>query len=389
MEVAILGAGIAGVSTAIALAQKGFEVSIYERHNEPAQIGAGIVLWPNSIFVLEQLGVLDAIQSVSGCPDKMQRFSKENDSLGSIDIDLINKNMGYTSLSILRSNFQDILLAQLESLGVSVHYSHTITNICNIFNNKTEIHFQNGLAIKPDIVIGADGRMASLAREFVNGSNTAKYQGFINWVGVFESSSHTFSEISVSDYWGIGERFGIVPISTRKAYWAGGVACAEIGRRDPAQYRNELLSIFNDWPEPVQLMINGSSENRINKIYVHDHDPVSVWHKQNFIMIGDAAHAPLPTSGQGACQALEDAWHLVNCLSQFPDDLEQAFTSFTQLRFDKTAGIIMTARGLAASLFNTDVEYCKFRNQQSKNTDFTAMAAAMSKGWGQGLSVLQ
>ncbi len=389
MEVAILGAGVAGVSTAIALAQKGFKVSVFERHKGPAHIGAGIVLWPNAVFVLEQLGVLDAIKAVSGQPDKMQRLSKQNEDLGRIDIGLINNHMGYSSLSILRSDFQDILLARLDLLGIKVQYNHTITKINYHSETITEVCFQNGLTIKPDIVIGADGRMASQAREFVYGDNTANYQGFINWIGVFESEDDTFDEISVSDYWGEGERFGIVPITSRKAYWAGGIHSPEIGLRDPASYRRELLSIFNDWPELVKKMINESFESRINKIYVHDHNPVQSWHKNNLIMIGDAAHAPLPTSGQGACQALEDAWHLVNCLLEFPDDLTQAYSYFTQIRYEKTTNIILAARGLAASLFNPDAEYCRRRNQKSINTDYDAMAAAMSIGWGQGLPMFQ
>lgn len=387
MDVAILGAGVAGVSTAIALVQKGFKVSIYERHHGPAHIGAGIVLWPNAVFVLEHLGVLDAIKAVSGCPDKMRRFSRTNEDLGSIDIELINAQMGFPSLSILRSDFQDTLLSRLESLGVSVHYNHTITNICSNSKNLTEVHFQNGTTITPDIVIGADGRMASLSREFVSGNKLPKFQNFINWVGVFESNVDIFGEMSVSDFWGTGERFGIVPVSSRKAYWAGGIACTEIAAGNAGSYRAELLAVFNDWPEPVLQMINESAETGIHKIYIHDHDPLHIWHKHNLIMIGDAAHASLPTSGQGACQALEDAWHLAECLTRSADDLEQAFVSFTQHRFAKTAGIIMAGRALATSLFKNDADYCKLRNEQSKNTDYTAMALAMAKGWAQGLSI--
>jgi len=389
INVAILGAGVAGVSTAIALSQKGFKVSLYERHNGPANIGAGIVLWPNAVYVIEQLGVLEAMKAVSGCPDKMQRLSRENEDLGSLDINLINAHMGYSSMSILRSDFQAVLLSRLESLGITVQYDQHVTNICRNSKNLTEVHFHNGATITPDIIIGADGRMASLARKFVYDDNTPKYQNFINWIGVFESKVDIFSEISVSDYWGVGERFGIVPVSSRKAYWAGGIASAEIDARNPASYRKELLAIFNDWPESVRKMINESSESGINKIYVHDHDPVQSWHKHNLIMIGDAAHAALPTSGQGACQALEDAWHLVHCLSQSPEDIQQAFANFTQLRIEKTTSIIMSGRGLAASLFNTDAESCKLRDEQSKNTDYCAMAEAMSKAWGQGLAVFQ
>jgi 2-polyprenyl-6-methoxyphenol hydroxylase-like FAD-dependent oxidoreductase len=94
------------------------------------------------------------------------------------------------------------------------------------------------------------------------------------------------------------------------------------------------------------MMINHTPVERINKIYVHDHDPIQTWYKHNLILIGDAAHAALPASGQGACQALEDAWHLSNILNDNPHDLQKYFLKFTEIRFEKTAGITMAGRGL-------------------------------------------
>ena len=385
MKIAILGGGVAGISSAIALKQKGFDVSVYERHDSPSNIGAGIVVWPNAAFVLEQLGVLNEIVAVSGYPGKMQRLSSANEDLGAIDIELINRHMAYPSLSILRSDFQRILTAKLESLGVTIHYAHTVSHIETRSPGQAEVHFQNGTKISADVLIGADGRMASHARRYVHDDNAPVYQGFINWIGVYESDEATFEEIAVTDYWGVGERFGIVPVTKHKAYWAGGIASAEIGRRNSSEYKTELDAIFSRWPRPVQRMIEHTPVERINKIYVHDHNPTRTWHKHNLIMIGDAAHAPLPTSGQGACQALEDAWHLTRCLTESPHDLQQAFDRFTALRFEKTTGIIMAARGFASSLFNRDKDFCAARNENSKKTDFTKVATAMAQGWLQGL----
>ena len=385
MKIAILGGGVAGVSSAIALKQNGFDVSIYERHGFASNSGAGIVIWPNAAYVLEQLGVLNEIEAMAGRPTRMQRLSSANENLGAIDIEKINAHMGYPSLSILRSDFQSILISKLESLGVSIQYSNTITDIKTRHPGQAEVHFQKGLKITADVIVGSDGRMDSYARRYVHGDNAPVYQGFINWIGVFESEEESFEEISVTDYWGVGERFGIVPVTKHKAYWAGGAACADIGPRNQADYIAELNSIFSDWPQPVQMIIKHTPVERINKIYVHDHDPIQRWHKHNLIMLGDAAHAPLPTSGQGACQALEDAWHLANCLKENPHDLQQAFVKFTEIRFEKTAGIIMAARGFASSLFNRDERYCVVRNESSRNTDFSNVAAAMSRGWAQGL----
>ncbi|MDH5548222.1 MAG: FAD-dependent monooxygenase [Gammaproteobacteria bacterium] len=383
--IAILGGGVAGVSSAIALKQAGFEVCVYERSMAPSNIGAGIVVWPNAAFVLERIGVLEDIKAVSGYPRQMRRLSSSGEDLGAISIELINQTMGYPSMSILRRDFQAILIAKLEALGVDIRYGHAVTNIETSDRARAQVSFQNGTTIEADIVIGADGRMASYARQYVKQDNKPVYQGFVNWIGVFESSEDVFEDISVADYWGIGERFGIVPITKNKAYWAGGVASDELGQRKPSEYKSDLRVIFSNWPTTVCKMIDETPTASINKIYVHDHDPMSVWHRNNLLVIGDAAHAPLPTSGQGACQALEDAWHLSQCLSENAGDLQNAFSEFTQLRYEKTSNIIMAARGFAASLFNRDKDYCHTRNENSKKTDFANVSRAMSRAWSSGL----
>ncbi len=384
MKIPILGGGVAGVSTAIALKQKGFDVTVYERHKTETNIGAGIVVWPNATYVLEKLRIISQIKAVSGYPTRMHRLSHTGENLGSINIEAINKIMGYSSFSILRTDFQNILISKLNELGIFINYNHEVTQL-QINGEKTITHFKNEKISSADIIIGADGRMSSLARQYVLGENKPVYQGFINWIGVFESEKKVFQNIVVNDYWGIGERFGIVPVSQYKAYWAGGIASAKIGRKQPTHYKKELHSIFSGWPTLVDEMIVQTPTSRINKVYVHDHNPIKLWHKNNVIVIGDAAHAPLPTSGQGACQALEDAWHLANCLTSNSTNIARAFTQFTQLRSEKTANIISSGRRLASSLFNPSTEFCKVRNENSKATDYSRVASGMAHTWSQNL----
>ncbi|SDF16595.1 2-polyprenyl-6-methoxyphenol hydroxylase [Massilia sp. PDC64] len=374
MKIAILGAGVAGVASAIAFKLKGHDVTVVERRDADTNIGAGIVVWPNAAFVLDRFGVLDDMAAVAGRPRAMQRLSRHGDDLGALDIGLIDGRMGYPSLSILRGDFQRILLARLQALGVDVRYGHNVVRI----DAGTVVHFDDGSTLAADLVVGADGRMASCARRYVTGDATPVYQGFINWIGICEGD---FDADTILDYWGTGERFGIVPVGRDKAYWAGGAAQATIGARNPDDYRDELQRIFADWPEPVRRVIAAAPAARINKIYVHDHDPVPTWHRDKLVMIGDAAHAALPTSGQGACQALEDAWHLANCVDAHPANLDQALAAFTALRFQKTAGITMAGRGLAASLFNRDEAFCRERDRASRQADFAGLAAAMADGW--------
>lgn len=385
MQFIILGAGIAGLSTAIALRQAGFEVRIYERRPGAGSSGGGLVLWPNAVFILEQLALLEPVLALSGRPARMQRLNRDGGVLGSIDIGVINSLMGYPSLSILRRDLHRILTQRLERLGVSVQYDHEVMNIDTDKTGSAHVSFANGLEVSADVVIGADGRMRSWARDYVTGNSAPVFQGFINWVGVVESDRKLFADTDIRDYWGIGQRFGIVPVSPHRAYWAGGQALDSIPDRPSALAPGELETRFAGWPEEVTRLISFTPVDRVRTIYVHDHDPVPVWHKRNLVLVGDAAHAPLPTSGQGACQALEDAWHLVRLLRQHGDETEQTFRGFRDSRLDKTSGIIMAGRRLAASIFNPDAAFCEARDARSRCEDYAGLAAAMAGSWRQGL----
>ena len=385
MKISILGAGIGGLSSAIALKQKGFDVDLYERDPAVRNIGAGIVCWPNASFVLDEFKLLDKIRRVSGQPASMDRVSHLGEPLGSLDIRQINQLMGYDSFSILRRDLMDILVSRVRELGIDIHYSHELTGFETVESGKVLARFANGNTTLSEILIGADGRMNSISRRFICCDNQPVYQNFINWIGVFESREETFTDQSVKDFWGVGERFGIVPVNATTAYWAGGVAASRIGSRDPELFKSELFSVFENWPDPIPRIIRETSCEAINKIYVHDHSPVDVWHKDNVLMIGDAAHAPLPTSGQGACQALEDAWHLANLLEDEHLNIMDMFSRFVKLRYTKTAGIIMSGRQLASALFNVSPDFCKQRNENSKRTDFDNVAAGMARSWMEGL----
>jgi FAD-dependent urate hydroxylase len=122
---------------------------------------------------------------------------------------------------------------------------------------------------------------------------------------------------------------------------------------------------------------------------VHDLEPLHTWSRANVLLVGDAAHAPLPTSGQGACQALEDAWHLVWCLDGASGSLDEAFRAFTKIRSPKTAKLAEQGRGFARGLFATDPETCRLRNERAKASDPLRDVQVLATGWGQGLPMPQ
>jgi len=386
VKISIIGAGIAGLSTAILLKQEGYDVCIYERNSHISDIGAGIVCWPNASFVLDKLNVLDEVSKVSGEVSNLRRLNVKEELLNLMDIKKINQQMHYDSYSILRRDLMIILFDRILDLDIPIYFNHNLIGIEAINEEQTKIEFDNKKKVVSSIVLGADGRMNSLVRKYVNGDNSPIYKGFINWVGILESKNDLFPDFDVLDYWGVGQRFGIVPINSKKAYWAAGMTSSSIEKKEPSLYKHELNSLFKSWPKSILEIIKQTELNDINKIYIHDHNPINTWYKNNVLLVGDSAHAALPTSGQGACQALEDAWHLTQSLKKNNNDIQNTFAHFNKLRQKKTDLIINQGRQLASTIFNDDENFCEQRDSQSKKSIHGDNTKAIASFWSMDLS---
>ncbi|VWD56277.1 monooxygenase [Burkholderia lata] len=394
MDIAILGAGVAGMSTALALAGQGHRIRLYERRPSETTMGAGVVLWPNAGFVLEQLGLLPDIVAVSGHLRAMRCMDRHGTPFKRVDIGELDRQMGFPTRSILRRDLQAVLARHVAARDIEVCFGHCATAIDAGADGRAIVRFDNGVAITPDLVIGADGRMNSVARRHVVGDATPVYQGFVNWIGVAQSDVPLVDDVSIFDYWGQRERFGIVAVDRHRMYWAAARAEAEFDDNDSnsdAAAPNDpgplLERLFDGWPAPIADVMRSTPPGTIARIRVHDLDPVDVWHRGNVLLIGDAAHAPLPTSGQGACQALEDAWHLARCLDEHGNgngnvhDLDAALVAFTLRRTRKTAAITLRARDFAHRLFGNDT------HEAARQADPTAEIEALASAWGAGLPI--
>ncbi|WP_430389067.1 FAD-dependent monooxygenase [Dyella sp. 20L07] len=385
MEIGILGGGIAGLSVALALRKQGYNPRVYERRAAPATMGAGVTLWPNASFVLEELGLLQDIEAIGGRPLTMRRQDAAGDALGGLDIGLLDRTMGYPTYTVLRRHLQEVLLDHAARAGIPVEFGHRAAAIELDAHGRAVAHFENGASIRPELLIGADGRMNSVARKFVAGDNTPVYQGFVNWIGVAQRQHALVDDIAIQDFWGAGERFGCVPIRPELVYWAAAQARPLSEAIPTADMRKEVEDLFAGWPEPVANIIRATPANAIRLIAVHDLEPLHTWSRANVLLVGDAAHAPLPTSGQGACQALEDAWHLARCLDGARGGLDDVFQAFSRIRAPKTARLAEQGRVFARGLFATDPESCRIRNQRAKASDPVRDVQILAAGWGQGL----
>lgn len=345
LNIAVIGAGVAGLSIAILAKQRGFDVTVFEREAQISTIGAGVTLWPNACFVIEKMKILESLATLGGQPKYLYQFDNSGDLKSRLDIGEVNDLSGFPTITILRRDLMKSLYVKLNELGGEVHFEKNISS--------KEVRTLQG---EYDLVIGAEGRMSSVVRDTLFlGNALPRYQRFINIIGISPLKDAFFQD-AIVDFRGNKERFGIVSVEEGRCYWAAAWCCEIDRERSKQSWYDEMKERFSAWCPVIPELIDKVDQDSLNRIFVHDMDPLPYWHKDNVLIIGDAAHAPLPTSGQGACQALEDAWHLVDILDQTDDlvNLEPILKRFYQTRFDKVTYAQNAGRAVANQIFFTE-----------------------------------
>ncbi len=333
---AVIGAGIGGLTTAIALQRIGIRTRIYESATGFRQVGAGIVLAPNAIKAFTSLGVADDLIEKGHL---LQNFSICDQSGAPLTTTPNESAKKFPpSYAFHRAELHASLISKLNSPVI------TLGMTCVDFfpeGNGITLVFKDGSRDKVDGVIAADG-IHSVFRKKLLPKSSLRYSGYTCWRGVTEDS--IVSDREAKELWGRGRRFGYVPLSDGRVYWYATVNAKpkDASLRDNA---DAVSSLFLDFPELVSLAIKKTAENRMIRNDIYDFPPVSKYAFGNVLLLGDAAHATTPNMGQGACMAIEDAAVLMNCLSK-SSDISDAFNTFSAKRLKRTRKIVETSYSL-------------------------------------------
>ncbi len=299
------------------------------------EIGAGLTLWANGVQVLRHLGLDDSLAAVSARLTFFECWSWRGKRLGSMRLGSIERRVGAASLGIHRADLLRMLAGAVDrgSIHVQAH--------CDGFrveHGHVIAHFADGHEQQTDLLVGADG-LYSVIREQLLGKAPPRYSGYTCWRGVaFFEDAHVSPGIS-SETWGRGRRFGMLPIGNGRVFWYATLNCPA-GEQDRAGERKEnLLRLFGGWREPIGRLIEATDEGAILRNDLFDRRPVRHWGRSRVTLLGDAAHPPTPNLGQGACQALEDAFVLAECLAEQREPVA-ALRAYEARRMKRSAAII-------------------------------------------------
>ncbi|MGG6293500.1 FAD-dependent urate hydroxylase HpxO [Leptolyngbya sp. AN02str] len=341
LKVIIVGAGMGGLTTGIAMRQAGYTVEIYDRVRELRPAGAGISLWSNGVKVLNRLGLGKEIASIGGIMNRMAYHSMTGETLTDFSLQMLIDWVGQRPYPVTRSDLQSMLLdafgpglVQLNSRCVAVEQdADSVTAI-----------FEDGYRATGDLLIAADGTHSQIRSYVVEQAVERRYVGYVNWNGLVTADERLVPKDSWVIYVGEHKRASMMPVGGDRFYFFLDVPLPKGTESVPEQYREELSSHFKGWAEPVQTLIQTLDPMTTNRVEIHDVEPLSQLVKGRVALLGDAAHSTAPDLGQGGCQAMEDALVLANYLQTTNLSVEDALKRYEAARLSRVTDIVNRAR---------------------------------------------
>lgn len=329
LNIGIIGGGIGGVATAVALHRAGIEATVYERATELREVGAGMMLWPNATRVLKELGLLERVAALSG-PN--QHFLVRS-RMGATLMDVRLGHFDVPALCTRRSDLLDALISALPEQRLRLGHDF---QYFDEQKSSVTIHFSSGNRNEHDFLIGADG-IRSRVRTQLFGIREPIFRGYTVWRGLARLEG-AVSKGSNSETWGRGKRFGILGTGDDRFTWYA-TANTDPDHVDSHEDRQrELLRMFEGWHEPVESLIVRTNGGTILKNGAYDLPPLKRWGQGRVMLLGDAAHPCTPNLGLGGCMALEDALVLAKSLCREATP-ELALRRYESLRRHRTSHV--------------------------------------------------
>lgn len=313
MLVTIIGAGIGGLSAAIALERLGHEVTVCERAPALDEVGAGIALWPNAFLALDRIGIGGRVRDVAGpAVDGLLR-RPDGKVLQRLAAGDIHARYGGPFVTLHRAELQGLLA---DAFGRDrILLDHELMSHQSDVDGVHAI-FTNGEVLESDVLVGADG-IRSIVRSGMLKDGPPRYRGDTAWRAIVERPADVPEDEPGFETVGGALRFGSTPLSGGRTQWFAGDVRPP-GEVDGPGVLEELLVLFGGWHEPIPQLLRATA-GPIIRTDIHDRPPPRQLVAGRVALIGDAAHPMGPDLGQGACLAIEDADSLATAMRDTRD----------------------------------------------------------------------
>ncbi|MFM0337312.1 alpha/beta hydrolase fold domain-containing protein [Paraburkholderia fungorum] len=345
MKVIVVGGGIGGLTTALALLRHGIEPIVLERAPQLTEVGAGIQIAANGTIVLRELGLEPALASIATVPARFDYLELSTGRLLYVAPlgEEAAARYGALLYNVHRADLVALLAKALPPNGIRLGAE------CASVSQDEEgayVTLQNGEVIRGDAVIGADG-IHSAVRTALRGPEEKQFANILMWRSLIPADRLAGLNLPVAgnNWFGVGRN--IVSYWVRKDLYSvlASVPATEVSRESWTQSGDvaQLRRSFEGSEPTVQKMLKAVDSTFITGMY--HRDPIENWSTGRIALLGDAAHAMVPYLAQGACQSIEDAWVLATCLANHgPAGVQDALLEYERRRQPRTTRIQAGAR---------------------------------------------
>jgi 2-polyprenyl-6-methoxyphenol hydroxylase-like FAD-dependent oxidoreductase len=355
-KVGIIGAGIGGLTAALALLQRGFEVEVHEQAHELKEVGAGIQISSNGTHVLYALGLKDALDRVQVLPSGRQiRHWSTGETWSWFELGPATaQRYGTPHVMLHRGDLHALLAAAVRRHKPdAIKLGRRCVEVSQS-GKQVEIRFAGGDIARAAFVIGADG-IHSKVRECLFGPDRPAFTGVVAWRGLVPMQrlpAHIAQPLGAN--W-LGPRGHVLHYPVRRGELMNYISFVE---RDDWQVESwtvagtteELANDYRGWHPDVHAIIRNIGVPFKWALMLRG--PMERWSRGRITLLGDACHPTLPFLGQGGVMAIEDAYVVAACLAKYADDPEAAFARYEAIRRERTAMVVRKSHENRAQAFS-------------------------------------
>jgi 2-polyprenyl-6-methoxyphenol hydroxylase-like FAD-dependent oxidoreductase len=344
----VIGGGIAGPVVAMALQRVGIESTVFEGTRVPSDgVGAFLTLASNGMDALQAIDAHRPVVAGGVRTERMVLSSGTGKFLGVVEAG-IPLTDGTTTTTIERAKLYRVLHDQAVQRGIPIVHGKRLVDL-EQSPDGVVARFADGTEERGGFLVGADGIWSTTRQLLEPDAPRPEYTGLLGVGGVARGVDLEAHPSSFEMMFGSRAFFGFLAAGDRRVLWFANLPTrpepdrAALEAVSPRAWRDRLLDAFADDAVPVRDLIEATPEAALRAAAMHTLEPPRSWHHGRAVLVGDAAHATSPSSGQGASLAAEDAVELARCLRDVPD-LAAAFHAYQRLREGRVRRVLRAAR---------------------------------------------
>jgi 2-polyprenyl-6-methoxyphenol hydroxylase-like FAD-dependent oxidoreductase len=335
----IVGAGIGGLAAAIALHRAGWLVRVLERAASPRELGFALLLAPNAVHALRQIGVADAVIAGGHVATDGEMRRTDGTVLRRFELHRLRDLLPEPTVTVLRPVLHGALLDALPAGALLL--TSEVTGLTQSADG-VDVTIAGAGSVRADLVVGADG-VGSVIRGLLHPNEPApRSSGLFGLRGVAQGVVTHMGSSSGAQYFGRGVEAGLGRAAKDTVYWYISLPreIATAAQMNPQRVLERLVPKFDPRFRAI-VTATRPDDMRLDELF--DRAPLAEWGRGRVTLLGDAAHPMLPHAGQGAAQALEDAVALGRAFMT-GGDVEHARREYERVRIARTTEVVNLAR---------------------------------------------